>query len=184
MKCSSARGWVASNRRKIEGQFVQTVCSDFFSQSLLPGLVPSIHVFELATISKLKAWMAGLPGGQLLRFEQGAGDHCRILDFPYPTGRAGCRMMPTCPGAIANLSVALFREWRPERLFVIFTAYLDESGTHGGSPITLMSAFLGSARQWQNFEKDYVKLRRIYGFSVFHAKDWRDTDGEFEGWSR
>ena len=93
-------------------------------------------------------------------------------------------MMPACPGAIANLSVALFREWRPERLFVIFTAYLDESGTHGGSPITLMSAFLGSARQWQNFEKDYVKLRRIYGFSVFHAKDWRDTDGEFEGWSR
>jgi hypothetical protein len=93
-------------------------------------------------------------------------------------------MMPGCPGAIANLSVALFREWRPERLFVIFTAYLDESGTHGGSPITLMSAFLGSARQWQNFEKDYVKLRRIYGFSVFHAKDWRDTDGEFEGWSR
>ena len=47
----------------------------------LSRLVPSIHVFELATISKLKAWMAGLPGGQLLRFEQGAGDHCGILDF-------------------------------------------------------------------------------------------------------
>ena len=67
---------------------------------------------------------------------------------------------------------------------MIFTAYLDESGTHGGSPITLMSAFLGSARQWQNFEKGYAKLRRQNGFSVFHAKDWRDSDGEFEGWSR
>jgi hypothetical protein len=78
----------------------------------------------------------------------------------------------------------VFRAEGPERIFVIFTAHLDESGTHGGSPITLMSAVLGSARQWQNFEKEYAKLRRRYGFSVFHAKEYRDTDGEFMNWSR
>jgi hypothetical protein len=67
---------------------------------------------------------------------------------------------------------------------VNFSAYLDESGTHGGSPITLMSAVLGSDRQWQNFEKVFTKMKRRYGFSIFHAKDYKDTDGEFASWSR
>jgi len=88
------------------------------------------------------------------------------------------------PGAIGDLSVALFRVWQPERLFVIFTAHIDESGTHGGSPITVMAAAFGSAKQWQRFEIEYAKMRKRHGFEIFHAKEWKDSDGEFKGWPR
>jgi hypothetical protein len=36
---------------------------------------------------------------------------------------------------------------------MIFTAYVDESGTHAGAELTGMAGFLGDRRQWQKFEK-------------------------------
>jgi hypothetical protein len=45
-----------------------------------------------------------------------------------------------------------------ERIFMIFTAYLDESGTHAGAPISAMGGFVGDARQWRKFEKRAAKL--------------------------
>src|SRR5262249_32781867 len=37
-------------------------------------------------------------------------------------------------------------------IFMIFTAYFDESGTHAGAELTGMAGFLGDRRQWQKFE--------------------------------
>jgi hypothetical protein len=55
MKSSSARGWVDSNGRKIEGRFVQTVFFDIFiSKRPLPELV-----LGPVAISKPKTRMAG-----------------------------------------------------------------------------------------------------------------------------
>jgi hypothetical protein len=66
---------------------------------------------------------------------------------------------------------------------VILTAYLDESGTHGGSPATVMSGVMGHAEQWLRFQVQLNKLKRKYGFTVFHAKEFKNTKGEFRGWS-
>lgn len=41
---------------------------------------------------------------------------------------------------------------------MIFTAYLDESGTHAGALISAMGGFVGDARQWHKFEKRAGKL--------------------------
>jgi hypothetical protein len=39
-----------------------------------------------------------------------------------------------------------------------FSAYFDESGTHGGSVLSGMAGFVGNARQWRKFEKRAGKL--------------------------
>lgn len=66
---------------------------------------------------------------------------------------------------------------------MIFTAYFDESDTHGPAPTIIMAAFLGHAYQWRRFE---IKLGRIQsrdGFTIFHAKEFKAKSGEFAGWT-
>ena len=65
---------------------------------------------------------------------------------------------------------------------MLITAYMDESGTHG-SKTMLMAAFAGDITQWRKFEKKASALLNKYGVNVFHAKKWRDGDGDFAGWS-
>jgi Protein of unknown function (DUF3800) len=71
----------------------------------------------------------------------------------------------------------------PDRLFMILTVYFDESGTHSGSPATIMSGVMGSAKQWARFQTEMDKIKRRYGFTVFHAKEFKARSGEFRGWS-
>jgi hypothetical protein len=66
---------------------------------------------------------------------------------------------------------------------MILTAYMDESGTHGASAVSVMGACTGSVRQWQKFERRTSKLFRRYGVAVFHAIDLKRGDHEFHGWS-
>ena len=40
----------------------------------------------------------------------------------------------------------------------MFNAYYDESGTHNGSPITVLGGFLGEAIQWAEFEREWRKV--------------------------
>jgi hypothetical protein len=62
-----------------------------------------------------------------------------------------------------------------------FTAYFDESGTHAGSPVSVMAGFVGDARQWRKFEKRAAKLFRRFRVDVFHTIDVRRTDKDFAG---
>jgi hypothetical protein len=80
----------------------------------------------------------------------------------------------------------LAHEWRPERIVVALslTAYCDESGTHDGSPVTIMSAIMASAHQWQNFEREFAMLKLKYGFNTLHTKKFKRRAGDFKGWSR
>ena len=38
--------------------------------------------------------------------------------------------------------------------------YLDESGTHDQSPISVMAGYLGTDTQWKQFEADWTALLR------------------------
>jgi hypothetical protein len=66
---------------------------------------------------------------------------------------------------------------------MIFTAYLDESGTHAGAPISAMGGFIGDARQWRKFEKRDGKLFKRFRVDVFHAVDVRRGHKDFKGWT-
>ena len=66
---------------------------------------------------------------------------------------------------------------------MILTSYMDESGTHAGSPYTAMAAIMGNVSQWSRFQIDMDRIKRAYGFSVFHTKKFKARSGDFKGWS-
>lgn len=84
---------------------------------------------------------------------------------------------------IGELCIALAHRWESERILMVFTAYLDESGTHAGAPISAMAGFVGDARQWRKFEKRVGKLFKRFQVNVFHAIDVRRGHKDFEGWT-
>lgn len=67
---------------------------------------------------------------------------------------------------------------------MIYTAYLDESGTHGGSPVTVMGGVMASAQQWADFAKQFNRVKKRYGFEVFHTKKFKALRGDFTGWPK
>ena len=83
---------------------------------------------------------------------------------------------------ICELCIALAHRWQPERIFVILTAYLDESGTHGDSPVTVMAGVMANATQWARFEAKFAALKAKHGFRVFHTKKFKRRKGDFKGW--
>jgi hypothetical protein len=66
---------------------------------------------------------------------------------------------------------------------MVFTGYLDESGTHVGAEVSAMAGFVGDARQWRKYEKRTGRLFKRYGVKVFHAIDVRRGHGDFKGWT-
>ena len=66
---------------------------------------------------------------------------------------------------------------------MVFTAYLDESGTHAGAELSAMAGFVGDARQWRKFEKRTAKLFKRFHVDVFHTIDVRRSDKDFAGWT-
>jgi hypothetical protein len=88
------------------------------------------------------------------------------------------------PDRVRELCIALNHRWELDAIFFLFTAYFDESDTHGPAPNLIMAAFLGSARQWELFGRKIRALQRRDGFKVFHAKDFKAGAGEFRGRSR
>jgi hypothetical protein len=68
-------------------------------------------------------------------------------------------------------------------LMFVYTAYLDESGTHDGSPLTVMGGVLARAEQWRDFEKKFAALQKRYGFRVWHTKKFKRKAGDFKGWT-
>ena len=55
-------------------------------------------------------------------------------------------------------------------LFIMLLAYLDESGTHGGSPNTVMAGFAGTQEQWEGFISEWESVLQEYGRRSLHMK--------------
>lgn len=64
-----------------------------------------------------------------------------------------------------------------------FTGYLDESDTHGRSPDIVMSAILSTEGKWARCGRGLKRAQDRYGFTIFHATDFKNERGEFAGWS-
>jgi hypothetical protein len=65
----------------------------------------------------------------------------------------------------------------------VFTGYLDESGTHDGSPATVMGGLLARAEQWAEFEKKFAQAQKVHKFRVWHTKKFKNKAGDFKGWT-
>lgn len=67
------------------------------------------------------------------------------------------------------------------------TAYLDESGTHDGSRLTVMAGWVGYADRWREFDRNWSALLRrplAHRGSIthIHGKDLRQGSKQFRGW--
>jgi Protein of unknown function (DUF3800) len=82
--------------------------------------------------------------------------------------------------SIGSLALALYN-WELERIFVIITAYIDESGTHGG-PTMLMGCLVGRLGQWADFDPKWRRHLRANGLTYYHSKKMKHSQGEFKGW--
>jgi hypothetical protein len=85
---------------------------------------------------------------------------------------------------VRELCIAVAHRWQPERLFVfVYTGYLDESGTHDDSAVTIMGGLLARAQNWRPYEIDFDEIRERHGFRVFHTKKFKNRTGDFKGWT-
>ena len=87
------------------------------------------------------------------------------------------------PSFIRDLCMTLDHRWVPRRPFMLFTGFIDESDTHGPAPQMVMSAFLGTGREWELFNRGLRRIQRDYGFKIFHGTDFKSRSGEFAGWA-
>ena len=79
------------------------------------------------------------------------------------------------------LLLALFHVWKPKRIFVIVTVYIDESGTHGG-PIITMGCLVGSVGQWKLFDEKWNEHLHTNKLTFYHSQKLKPSQGEFKGW--
>jgi Protein of unknown function (DUF3800) len=85
--------------------------------------------------------------------------------------------------SVRELCFALAHRWQPEHFMFVFTGYLDESGTHNDSPITVMGGIVARAEQWKHFEQGFAMLQKKHGFRVWHSKKFRQRKSDFKGWT-
>ena len=66
---------------------------------------------------------------------------------------------------------------------MILTAYYDESGTHDGSPVTVLAGFVGSTGDWIKFECEWRKVLKKHGVTHIRAKQLWHRQGPYKGWT-
>lgn len=64
---------------------------------------------------------------------------------------------------------------------IVLYAFIDESGTHDGSPVLTVAAYVGRPSKWNEFTK--LWNRRKFPIRVYHAADAQNLYGEFSGWT-
>lgn len=71
----------------------------------------------------------------------------------------------------------------------VLKTYMDESGTHGDSPVVTVGAYIAKPKEWANWTKDWNRQKRKVPsgrapIKVFHAVDCANRVEEFAGWDR
>jgi hypothetical protein len=69
------------------------------------------------------------------------------------------------------------------RQWMILTAYYDESGTHDGSPATVLAGFVGDTNQMVDLEIEWSKVLRKHDLTHVRAKHLFHRQKQFKGWS-
>ena len=89
--------------------------------------------------------------------------------------------------AFEHLHRSVFPISATERLMVMLTVYVDESGTDGQSALVALAGYLSDVDSWDAFQTEWNAYRKLNGIDVFHATDLRTNHGAFSaknGWSR
>jgi len=63
----------------------------------------------------------------------------------------------------------------------VLQVYLDESGTHDGSPIVTVAGYIGRPEAWRDWTEKWVPA--LGSIKVYHAVDAQNLSGEFSDWT-
>src|SRR6202453_1995903 len=107
----------------------------------------------------------------------------RLLDNA-PIGATPGEGTMSSRSEVRSLSVGVHHRWEPRRIFGFvsmadLTAYIDESGTHGGSPLTIMAAFIGYAERWDEFDQHWRTILTDKNLEYIHAIELAHGNGQF-----
>jgi hypothetical protein len=61
--------------------------------------------------------------------------------------------------------------------------YIDESGTHDPSPLTIMSGWIAPVEEWAALERKWQALCAFQGVKYVHAKELKHRQGPFKRWT-
>ena len=64
----------------------------------------------------------------------------------------------------------------------MYTAYFDESGTHGSSEALVIAGYIASNEQWQVFDYEWKQALKDAGVNHFHMRDFAHSLREFKDW--
>jgi hypothetical protein len=67
-----------------------------------------------------------------------------------------------------------------ERMLALINSYFDDSQTEG--KIWVVAGYLGSASQWDSFERLWDEALRRHGVPYFHMREMAKPHGEFKKW--
>lgn len=81
-----------------------------------------------------------------------------------------------------SVSLGVFHGWNPDRLFVILTAYIDESGTHDASARTVVGGMVGRASELAELDRIWVALLASQGLTHLHGVDLFNRKKQFKTW--
>jgi hypothetical protein len=99
------------------------------------------------------------------------------IDFPLDS-------QPDLDGSfVGRVAQSLFPRDPCGRPFMILTAHYDESGTHEGSPVTVLAGFVGTTNDWVDFEIEWAKVLRKHGLTHVRAKQFFHRQGQFRRWT-
>ena len=111
----------------------------------------------------------------------------KLVDTSSPT--LGNNILDSVESKDNNKYNAFEHLWRSvfpidanEKLMTILTAYFDESGTDGRSPIVAVGGYISTVELWEDFQREW---KRLMGDTVFHATDMLSLRKDFakeNGW--
>ena len=68
--------------------------------------------------------------------------------------------------------------------YIMLSAYLDESGTHGDSRVMCVAGLLYKREQMEPLDSEWKEALSSAGVRYFHAVESSQLRGEFKGWER
>ena len=67
---------------------------------------------------------------------------------------------------------------------LVLKAFFDDSGTHVGSPVTVMGGLIAHEDEWAALEPEWATVRDDLGIRMMHMSACEAPYKEFRGWSR
>src|SRR5258708_4041248 len=95
----------------------------------------------------------------------------------YYTSRPHTLGVPCLVDELSRTFLADLDGW-----IAVFQAFLDESGTHEGSPVITVAGYVAQRPAWNRFTQKW--RRTLSPIKVFHSSECNGFHGEWKGWTK